>query len=204
MKRAVWLPAGKANPRIELAQAACRSRERSAGPQSRHKMRNFSAGLLPNFVCCRTVMRLPVRRVAVLVRVEILLRVLRHRFAHSPDGSIHLLIGWCEDEIHAVGRKDSLALDRGVFRYIKPHGIAERRADHCVGDSRVPARGINDCLALPQLTGGNPALDYAQGRTVLDRSARIEPFGFCEKRYVREVGCNPAEPQERRITNGFE
>src|SRR5260221_8354172 len=73
--RSIRLQTDAANIGVQLLQSPRRTDKRTAGPKRRNKMRDPPVGLLPDFVCGSAIVRLPVRRIAVLVRIEIFLRL---------------------------------------------------------------------------------------------------------------------------------
>src|SRR5437016_11526977 len=65
--------------------------ERSAGPHPGHEMRNPAAGLLDDLRPGPIEMRLPVRRIVVLVRIEVTLRLSSVNLAAFPDCAVGAL-----------------------------------------------------------------------------------------------------------------
>src|SRR5207247_5729484 len=71
MEGHVWLETYTADCRIQLFEPSRRSDERAARTECRHKMRDTTGCLLPNLLSRSAIVRLPIRGIAVLVRVEI-------------------------------------------------------------------------------------------------------------------------------------
>src|SRR5579863_1521115 len=107
-------------------------------------MSDLPARLLPDLVCGGAVMRLPVRGIAVLVRVEIFLWLSCHNLAHAPNRAIRALIPRRNDKLSAKSRKDSFALMRSAVRQTQFHRIAQRSRNHSIGDSCIAAGGIDN------------------------------------------------------------
>src|SRR5258708_18008878 len=85
VNRRTRLQTDAANRGIQLAQPPRCSHKRAAGAQSGDKMRDAPAGLLPNFICRAAIVRLPVRWIAVLIRVKIFLRLSRYDLLHAAN-----------------------------------------------------------------------------------------------------------------------
>src|SRR5271169_6640641 len=124
-------------------------------------MRDAPAGLLPNFLRGSTIVRLPVRRIAVLIRVEIPFRVGRDDLMDATNCAVGALIAGGNDESGPQSTKDALSLARGAIRQAKFHRIAERCPDHGVRNSRIAAGGIDDGLAGSKSAAGQAGLNHA-------------------------------------------
>src|SRR5690348_1130766 len=88
VKRRVGLQTDAPNRWLEFFQASRRAHKCSACAQRRYEMCDSSASLFPNFVSGSPVMCLPIRRIAVLIRIEILLGIGSHNLLHSPDSAV--------------------------------------------------------------------------------------------------------------------
>src|SRR5438093_13277837 len=75
MEGCVRLQADAPDCRIKLLEPSRRADKRAAGAERRDKMRDPAGGLLPNLVGGGSIVGLPVRGIAVLVRVKILLGI---------------------------------------------------------------------------------------------------------------------------------
>ena len=130
-------------------------------------MRNAAGGLLPNLVGRGAIVRLPIRRITILVWVKIFVRISRDDFAHFANRTVGAFIARSDHEFRAEGPQDPLALVRSAVRKAKLHGKTERRADHRVGNAGVAAGRVNDGLVRAQCPAGQTSLNHAQRRPVL-------------------------------------
>src|SRR5579864_1617847 len=135
---------------LQLPQAPRCSYERATRAQSRYKMCNSPARLLPNLVGGCPIVRLPIGRIAVLIRVKILLRIGSNNLVNSPDRAVRALITRSDNQFGPKSAKDAFALVRGAVRQAKFHRIAKRRCDRGIRDPRIPAGSIDNRLAGPQ------------------------------------------------------
>src|SRR5262245_3887202 len=167
-------------------------------------MRNSTAGLLPKLVCCSVIMSLPIRGIAVLVRIEIFFRFCRDHFLHATNRSVCAFIARSNHQLRAKRGQNSLALVRGAVRQAQRDGITERRADHRIGNSSIAASRIDDGLSGAQSTAGEPCLNHAEPRTVFHRSTWVEPFRFYAEFDIRKLPADALEPKQRRVPDAIE
>src|SRR5277367_5366355 len=164
-------------------------------------MRDAGAGLLPNFLRGSTVVGLPVGRIAVLIRVEILFWVGCDDLMDAPNCPIGAFITGRNDKFGPKGAEDAFALVRGAIRQAKLYAVAKRRADHGIGNPRVAAGGVDDDLARAQRAAGQTGLNHAQRWPVFDRATGIAPFRLGVEFHIGEFAANSREPQERRVSD---
>src|SRR5438046_674255 len=81
----------------------------AAGAQPRHEMRDLVLGLLPDLRRGAQVMRARVRRIAVLIDVEIAAGLLIHQAAQVANRPVAALERVGVDQLRAVGLDDALA-----------------------------------------------------------------------------------------------
>src|SRR6266446_1430179 len=105
-------------------------------------MRDATGGLLPNLVGGSAIVGLPVRGIAVLVRVKIFFGIRGNDFVHFPNRAVGTLIAGSDHEIRAESGEDALALVRSAVRQAKLDGKLHRGTDHCVSDAGVTAGGV--------------------------------------------------------------
>src|SRR5580704_16737774 len=117
-------------------------------------MRDAGASLPPDLLSGSAVVRLPIRRIAVLIRIEILFRLSRNNLMNAPDGAVGAFIARGDDEFGPQSIEDSLALVRSAVWQAKLHRIAKCCADRGVGNPRVAAGGVDDGLAMAEGTTG--------------------------------------------------
>src|SRR5580692_1077076 len=164
-------------------------------------MRDAGAGLLPDLLSGRAVMRLPIRRIAVLIRVEILFRFGCDYLMNAPNCAVGALIAGSNNKLGTKSSEDAFALVRSAVWQAKLYAVAKRRSDHGVGNPRVAAGGVDDDLARAQSTAGQTRLNHAQRRPVLDRASGIAPLGLGVEFHVWKFAANSREPQERRVAD---
>src|SRR5579862_8278884 len=107
-------------------------------------MGDLAARLFPDFGRGGVVMGVGIGWIAVLVGIKISFRVRLVNFADTADGAVGGFVAGRIDNINAVGLQNMFAFGRRARREAKLHAIAERRADHGVGDSGVAASGIEN------------------------------------------------------------
>ena len=112
------------------------------------------AGLLPNLVGGGVVVRLPVRGIAVLVGIEIFLGIGGDNLVNTADRAVGAFVAGSDHELRAKRGEDAFAFVRGAVGKAEFYGIAERRADHGVGDAGVAAGGVDDRFAWAERAGG--------------------------------------------------
>ena len=185
---------------IALAQIPARAHERAAGAEAGHEVRHPAAGLPPDLRARRLVVRLPVGRIAVLVRIEVLPWVGIALGAAGEDRAVGLERRVGQHQFRAVGLQDPLALGRGVARQEEPDRIAVGGTQHRVRDSRVAAGRIDDRLARPQIPREGSGPDHVGGGSVLDGSSGIEVLSLS----VDADGPglrNAVQPDQRRVSD---
>src|ERR1700730_2878162 len=101
-------------------------------------------GLLPNFIGGAVVMRLPVGRVTVLIGIKIFFGIGGDNFVYAPNCAVGGFIAGRDLQCCSISNKDALALVRSAVRKAQGHRVAEGRADHGVGNTGVPAGGVDN------------------------------------------------------------
>src|SRR5271163_1774464 len=157
-------------------------------------MRDASAGLLPDFFGGGAIVRLPIRRIAVLIWVEVLFRFRCDDLMNAANCAVGAFVAGSNNELGPQSVEDALALVRGTLRQAEFHRIAEGRADHGIGNSRIAAGSIDDRLAGAQGAAGQTILNHAQRGSVLDGSSRIAPLRLGVEFHVRKFTANSREP----------
>src|SRR5260370_42349926 len=110
-------------------------------------MRDAPGGLLPNFIRRATIMRLPVRWIAVLIRVKIFLRLSRYDLLHAANCAVGAFIARSHNRFRAKGSKYALAFMGSAARQTPRDWISQSRANHRVGNAGIPAGAIDDGFA---------------------------------------------------------
>src|SRR5882762_155254 len=102
-------------------------------------MSDAAGGLLPNFIRGTEIVSLPVCRIAVLIGIEILVRIGGDNFLHTANRAVGAFIAGSSDHLRAEGCQDALALVRGAVWQAERNRVAHRGADHGVGNSSIAA-----------------------------------------------------------------
>ena len=160
-----------------------------------------TARLLPDFRRRAVIVRLPVGRVGVLVRVEIPLRVLGEDAPRLADGAIGTLQRARQHQRRAVRLQDPLSLLVGILGQAEFHGIAPSGADHRVGDPGIPGGGIQDRLVAGQAPGVLAVQDHVERGAVLDRAGRVVPLRLGQHAQRQDVLSHTPERQQRRVAD---
>ncbi len=95
--RTIRLQADAANFRIQLFQSPGRADERATRTQRGDKVRDAPLRSFPNFVGRAVIVRLPVRRIAVLIRIEIFLRLGGGEFTNAANRAVGAFISGSHD-----------------------------------------------------------------------------------------------------------
>src|SRR5207253_6085140 len=95
-----------------------------------------AGNLLPDLVRGGAVVGLPIRGIAVLIRVKVLVRLGGNDFMDSANRAVGALVARSDDQLRAIGRQDTLAFVRSAIGQAKLHGI--RSEEHT---SELQSRG---------------------------------------------------------------
>lgn len=172
--------------------------------EARDEVGDPPSSLAPDLRRRRLVMSLPVRRVAVLVRIEVAFGIGGGERPGLLDGTVRHLQGVGQDEVGPVRGHDPLPLLTGIRRQAEPDPVAPGGPDHGEGDPGVSARGVQDDLSRSEGTASLPGEHHAQGRPVLDRPSGVQPFRLGVDLDSREVPWDGGEPNEWRVADGGE
>ena len=164
VQRRVGLNCNQPHVAIVFAQTPSRSNERAAGSDSSHKMCDASFGLSNDLGSGGVIVRAPIRRVVVLVCIEVTGRIGGQNTARLGDRPIRPLHGIGEHQLRAVGLQQSLPLGVGVRGNAKSHPVAAGCADHGIRDPSVPGSGIEDHLPVMELAAPLSFIEDADGR----------------------------------------
>src|SRR6202043_377038 len=93
------------------------------------------------------------------------------------------------------------ALARNVFRHAQGDWEAFGRAKHGVSDAGVAAGGIEQNLAVTQLTVAVGFADDVGRGSILHRSAGVIPFRLTQKCYARQVASERIQAQQRSVAD---
>src|SRR6185369_10497215 len=204
MERSVGLQTDAANGRIEFFEATRGSYESAAGAQSRDEVGDAATSLFPNFVCRAAIVRLPVRRIAVLIGIKISFGIVGDHFLDAMNGAIGAFVARSNHQFGAKRAENFLALMGRAVRQAQGDAVGERGADHGVGDAGIAAGGVDDALTRSQRSASKAGLDHAESWAVFDRTARVEPFRLGGKLDIGEVAADALQPKQGRVANAVE
>src|SRR5579863_1791167 len=143
----VGLKTDAADRGVEFFQAAGGAYESAGGAQACYEMGDGAVRLLPDFRGGCGVMRGGICGIAVLVRIEIFFAIGFVDFAHAADGAVGAFVTWSVDDVYSVGCEDVFAFWGGAGGKAEFYAIAERGADHGVGDAGIAAGRVEDYFA---------------------------------------------------------
>ena len=166
-------------------------------------MRDLAVRLLPDFRRRGRIVRGGIGRIAVLVRIKIFLRLGGKNFADAADRSVSAFVARRNYQFHAIHRQDLFSLRGRARRKTQLHAIAERRADHSVGNPGVAAGRVKNHLAGPQVPVALADADHRIGRAVFHRTSRIEPLRLGINFDMREFGGEALQAQQGRVADAL-
>src|SRR6266436_4387608 len=120
-------------------------------------MRDAAGGLLPNLIGGGAIVGLPVRGIAVLVRVKIFFGICGDDFVDLANRAVGAFVAGSDYQLSAESGEDALALVRSAVRQAKLHGKLQRSTDHGVSDAGIAAGGVDDGLTVLQGTTVRPS-----------------------------------------------
>ncbi len=200
MERRVRLHGDELDAPPGRAQPAARADERAARAEPRDEVRHVPVCLLEDLDARRVEVRAPVGVAAVLIRVEVPVRILSVNPPGLQDGAVAPLHRIGEDEIRAIRLEHLPALAGHVRRHAELHQKAARGAEQGVGDARVARRGVEQHLARAQGAAALTVLDHREGGAVLDGAAGVMQLELRVNLDPR-LGLKGLEADERRITD---
>src|SRR5262249_52595625 len=179
VKRRVRLERNDPDFGVQFLEPTPDSYKSAACAQSRDKMSYTAACLLPDFQGGTLVVSLPVCRIVVLIRVEVLVRVLGIQPSSLTDSPVGAFERRSKYKVGPVSSQNSLSFLAGILRQRESDFVALRSADPGVGDAGVPRRCVQDGLAGHECPSTLAVQDHVKRRPVLDRAPGVEPFSLC-------------------------
>ena len=152
----------------------------------------------------RVVVRAPVERVVVLVRVEVPLRVGGKPAPRLADRAVRALERIGQHQLRAIRPQHALAFRRDVVRHAQPHRYAERGAEHRVGNAGVARGRVEQGLARRQRAAGQPLEHHPPRRPILHGPARVGELRLAVELDAGLVQLDPVEPDERSAPDQVE
>ena len=146
----------------------------------------------------------PVVIVAVLVGVEVLIRMLPVQFADFADGTVGTVACGRVDDLSSVGMQHLFALRAGGGGHAESHGKLQRRAQHGISKTGVAAGRVQQGalrLRIPQFARRHRRTHNGRCRAVLDTTAGVGELRLAQQRDAGQVGDNTVQPDHRRIAD---
>ena len=200
VQRRVGLHGDQPDAGSRLAQPTARSHEGPARAQSRDEVGDRPVGLLEELGPGRLVVRAPVGRITVLIRVEVGVRVLGVELLRHADRSVGSLQGAGPHHVGPVDAEQALSLLGDARRDAELDGISERRAEHGVRDPGIAGRRVEQGAAGPERPRAEAVEDHRGGRAVLHGSAGVLRFELGVDLDAR-MRLEPAETHQRGIAD---
>ena len=182
--------------RARAPQEARRAHEGAARSEARHEeVERQPAERLQDLRARGPLVGARVRRVRVLVGVEVDVGPLGGQLPRPADRSVGALERVGLDELGAVGEQDLPPLGARGARHAERDAEAERRAEHRVRDPGVPARRVEQALV-----GERPRAIASATIALAARSLTLPP-GFAASSLAKTRRPLPA-PTRRSSTSG--
>jgi hypothetical protein len=164
-------------------------------------VRQPAAGLLDQLRRRRVVVRPPVSRIVVLIRVEVEPRALFEHLFDADDRTVGSLHGIGKDDFGPECFEDSLALGRHVLGYAKPDAIALGRTNHRVSNTGIPGGCVQDDLVAGKRPRPLSFRNHSGCRPILDRTTGILPFGLGVELDIAKAVFKARQADQGRIAN---
>ena len=164
-------------------------------------MGNPAIGLLEDLDRRHIIVGLPIALVAVLITEEILVGISLRLAAHLAQSLIIALHRIGKVQLGPVREDSFLALLGSVLGHDKLDLIAQRAADHRVGDTCVAGARIQDRTLARKTAIENRTEQHPEHRTILDRPAGVEilDLGVDLDAWLVEAGQD--DGHQRRIAD---
>ncbi len=160
VKAGIGLHTDAADFGVKFAKAARDAHECAARAESGNKMRDFAAGLLPDFRAGAVVMSRGIGGIAVLIGIEVTVAVGFVDFAHTANRAVGGFVAWRVNNVHAVGIQNVLSFRRGTRWQAELYFVTEGRADHRVSNAGVAAGGIKNDFAWAEQAAAFAITDH--------------------------------------------
>src|SRR5207244_720673 len=98
-----------ANLGIQFLQPPRGSNKGAARTESCDEISDATGSLLPNLICRGAVMRLPVRRIAVLVGVKVFVRLRSHDLVYFTNRTVGAFVARSNHQFCTIGSQDAFA-----------------------------------------------------------------------------------------------
>ena len=196
--------------RVLRLEVAGRARDRAAGTDAGHQVRDPALRLLPDLGTRRLLVRRRVLHVPVLVRLEGSGDVAGEARGHGVVALRRLRrdVGGAQHDLRAVRPQEGLLLRRLLVGHHEDAAVAAQRGGDGQAVTRVAGRGLDDGPAGPQEAGLLGGLDHRQADPVLDGAARVEHLQLGQQQRPPAGGTEAARQardlHERRVADEVE
>jgi hypothetical protein len=156
-----------------------------------------AAGLLDDLDGGRLVVGAPVGGVAVLIGVEVAVRLALVEAACLANGPVASLHRIGQDQIRAIRIQQVLAFGGGIRGYAQGHAVPAGGTEHGVRNAGVAGGGIEEHPARLERPSALAVEDHRERGAILDGSARIARLELGVE-LDAGLGFEPAQSDERR------
>ena len=166
-------------------------------------MRDPAAGLGPDLRAGAELVREPVRRVGVLIDVDIPLGIRGRAPLRLTDRAVGPGERVREDDLRAERASDALSLERDLVGHAELQRMAADRADHREGDAGVAAGRVEHEPAADEPAAFLRIDDHPKPRAVLHAPTGV---GALELRpdLAAQPGGDASQRHERRVADALE
>ena len=203
-------PVGIDAPHLErgvlLLQEPAHAADRAAGADADHEMRDGAVGLIPDLGSRLLVVRLRIRRVAVLVGLPRTRDLTRQTRGHRVVGTRILWIDVrrAHDDLGAKRLQRVELLLRLLVSGGEHAPVALDDGRNRQAHAGVARRALDDRSARLQQTGTLGVLHHLEGHAVLGGIPGIEGLELREDRGGHESPGDVVDADHRRVANGVE
>src|SRR5438445_4626249 len=168
-----------------------------------HEVGHASTGLLPDLGRGAELVGERVRRVRVLINIDIAVRVGRGTSLRFADRAIRALEWIGEDELRAKGARDALALERYLVGHAELEGVAADGADHSERDAGVAARRVEHDPTATQPAFLLRIEHHPESGPILHAPARIRALDL-QPEVASQARADAVQRDERRVADALE
>ena len=130
-------------------------------------------------------MRLPIRRVIVLIRIPIQVWLFHSQLTRDQDRAIRAFSRIGQYQLRSQHAQDGKSFRAGTGRDCQRDRDTKHGTERGVRDAHVAEVEIEQAFAIPEVAVSQGGPDNVECGSVLDRTARVEPFSFGKDLYTR-------------------
>src|SRR6267378_2756188 len=168
-----------------------------------NEVRRPPTALLPDLGRGTELVRQRVRRVRVLIDVDVAVRIRGGSSLRFPDRAIRSLEGIGEDELCTKGTGDALPLERHLVGHAELERMTANRADHRERDARVAARRIEHDASTSEPAFLLRVEHHPERRPIFHTPAGIRALDL-HPEVTAKASANPAQWDERCVPDSLE